>query len=96
VPIVRATGGLADSVVDYDPTQSSGTGFSFKSYSPMSFLATVVRALEAYKEKDKWQKIIKRAMEQDFSWDKSAQKYLDLYQRAIEFHAEKKESQYEI
>jgi len=94
VPIVRATGGLADSVVDYDPTQSTGTGFSFKTYSPMSFLATVVRALEAYKEKDKWQKIIKRGMEQDFSWDKSAQKYLDLYQRAIEFHSDKTESTY--
>jgi len=53
-------------VVDYDPTQAPELGFHFKTYSPMSFLATVVRALEAYKEKDKWQKIIKRGMEQDF------------------------------
>lgn len=87
IPIVRATGGLADSVVDYDPTLSTGTGFSFKTYSEMSFLATVVRALETYKDKNDWQKIVKRAMEQDFSWNKSADKYLDLYQRAIEFHS---------
>jgi len=82
VPIVRATGGLADSVVDYDPTLSTGTGFSFKNYSAMSFLATVIRALETYKNKPVWKKIIKRAMDQDFSWDKSAKKYIDLYRRS--------------
>jgi starch synthase len=87
IPVVRATGGLADSVVDYDPTLSTGTGFSFKTYSAMSFLATVVRALETYKDKASWQKIIIRAMEQDFSWDKSAKKYLSLYHRAIESHS---------
>lgn len=83
VPIVRATGGLADSVVDYDPTLSTGTGFSFKNYSAMSFLTAVVRALETYKNKAIWSKIMKRAMEQDFSWDKSAKKYIDLYKRSL-------------
>lgn len=87
IPIVRATGGLADSVVDYDPTHNAGTGFSFHTYSKMSFLATVVRALEIYKQTENWQKIIKHAMEQDFSWDKSAKKYFDLYQRAMDFHS---------
>lgn len=82
VPIVRATGGLADSIVDYDPTLSTGTGFSFKNYAPMSFLTAVIRALETYKNKPAWTKIIKRAMEQDFSWDKSAKKYIDLYKRS--------------
>jgi starch synthase len=83
IPIVRATGGLADSVVDYDPTLSTGTGFAFKNFSAMSFLTAVVRALETYKNKAIWTKIMKRAMEQDFSWDKSAKKYLDLYKRSI-------------
>lgn len=82
VPVVRATGGLADSIVDYDPTFSTGTGFSFKNYSAMSFLAAVVRALETYKNKPVWNKITKRAMEQDFSWDKSAKKYIDLYKQS--------------
>ncbi|KKS32570.1 MAG: Glycogen synthase [Candidatus Amesbacteria bacterium GW2011_GWA2_42_12] len=85
IPIVRATGGLADSVIDYDPTLNTGTGFSFKNYSSMSFLAAIVRGLETYKAPNVWKKIIKRAMEQDFSWDKSAKKYLDLYRRAIGF-----------
>lgn len=87
VPIVRATGGLADSVVDYDPMLSTATGFSFKTYSAMSFVATIARALEIYKDRQTWKKIIKRGMEQDFSWDKSAKKYLDLYRRSMEFHS---------
>lgn len=82
VPIVRSTGGLADSIVDYDPTLSTGTGFCFKNYSGMSFLTAVIRALETYKNKPVWKKIVTKAMEQDFSWDKSAKKYLDLYKRA--------------
>jgi starch synthase len=89
IPVVRATGGLADSVVDYNPGLATGTGFSFKTYSSMSFLTAVVRAIEAYKDNGLWKKIVKRAMERDFSWNKSAGKYLDLYKRALEFHKEK-------
>ncbi len=85
VPIVRATGGLADSIVDYSPTESTGTGFSFSSYSAMSFLTAIVRAMETYKNPAAWQKIVKRAMEQDFSWDKTAKKYVDLYRRSQNF-----------
>jgi starch synthase len=88
VPVVRATGGLADSVVDYDPNLNTGTGFSFKNYSSMSFLTAMVRALETYKNKVIWKKIVKRAMEQDFSWEKSAKKYVDLYQRSREAHSD--------
>ena len=88
VPIVRSTGGLADSVVDYDPTSSTGTGFSFKNFSAMSFLTAVIRALETYKNKAIWTKIMKRAMEQDFSWDKSAKKYIDLYKRSATLFVE--------
>lgn len=82
VPIARSTGGLADSIVDYDPTLSTGTGFCFKNYSAMSFLTAVIRALETYKNKPVWKKIVTKAMEQDFSWDKSAKKYIDLYKRS--------------
>lgn len=88
VPLVRATGGLADSVVDFDPLKNGGTGFSFKNFSAMSFLVAVVRALEAYKNQHNWQGIVKRAMQQDFSWDMAAKKYLDLYDRASEFKKE--------
>jgi starch synthase len=55
----------------------------------MGFLTAVVRALETYKNKEVWKKIVKRAMEQDFSWDKAAGKYIDLYKRALESHCGK-------
>jgi starch synthase len=88
VPIVRATGGLADAVENFDPQKDTGYGFTFKKYAPEGFLVAVVRALEAYKNRAQWQRIVRRAMEKDFSWSYSAKKYLDLYYRAIDFHRE--------
>lgn len=89
IPIVRATGGLADSVINFDYKKDIGTGFSFEDYSAMSFLTAIVRTLETYKNKVAWTKIIRRAMQQDFSWNKSADKYLELYQKALKLHKEK-------
>lgn len=88
IPIVRATGGLADSVSDYNPSKNAGTGFVFRKFTREGFLVAVVRALETYKNKGEWQKIQKRAMEMDFSWLKTAEKYVDLYQRAVNFRKE--------
>lgn len=88
VPLVRSTGGLADSVKDFDPKTGTGNGFSFKNYSAMSFLTAVVRALETYKNQDSWRKIVRQTMLADFSWVKSAEKYLDIYRRAVQFHKE--------
>ena len=88
VPIVRTTGGLADTVTDYNATTDTGTGFSFQNFNELSFFATIVRALETYKNKSAWQGIVKRAMKEDLSWQASAKKYLDLYQRAIVFRQE--------
>lgn len=86
IPIVRATGGLADSVVNYDPKSDSGYGFTFKQFSPEGLLTGVVRAIETYKNQTVWKRIVKRAMQVDFSWKKSAQKYVDLYKKTIETH----------
>lgn len=88
VPIVRATGGLADSVVDYDPKSGRGYGFTFKNFVPEGLLTAVVRAIETHKNQPLWQKIVKRAMLADFSWKKSAEKYLDLYRRALQVRKE--------
>lgn len=85
VPVVRSTGGLADIVSDFDPQKDSGNGFSFKKYNEWSLFAAIVRALENYKNKDVWQEIIKRGMREDFSWEKAARKYENLYERAITF-----------
>lgn len=83
IPLVRATGGLADSVFNFDSATNSGTGFTFKNFSETSFLTAVVRSLEAYKNKKVWSGIVKRAMEQNFSWENASQKYITLYDKAI-------------
>nr|MBC7245983.1 glycogen synthase [Chloroflexota bacterium] len=83
VPIVRATGGLADTVKDFDPRTGEGNGFSFTRYDRWSLFATIVRALENYKYRDTWHRLQVRGMTADFSWNASARKYVDLYYRAI-------------
>lgn len=81
VPIVRKTGGLADSIEDYDPETGLGCGFVFEEYSPEALLGAVNRALEAYRNKERWEKLMRYGMSLDFSWEASAKRYLELYQR---------------
>jgi|WetSurMetagenome_2_1015567.scaffolds.fasta_scaffold84148_2 starch synthase len=77
IPIVRATGGLADTVAD--DSSGEGTGFSFTNYSAAEMMTAIERALEAYADTARWQQLMIRAMKQDWSWDRSAHKYLELY-----------------
>jgi starch synthase len=81
VPIVRATGGLVDTVVNYDGENSAGTGFSFFNYSPGEMVAAITRALKVYSNPQQWEQIIIRGMKQDWSWERSARKYLQLYEK---------------
>lgn len=83
VPIVRATGGLVDTVKDYDPRTGEGTGFTFERYDGMSLFATIARTLENFKYPDVWRGLQRRGMTADFSWDASARRYVDLYRRAL-------------
>ncbi|PLX22072.1 hypothetical protein C0584_00920 [Candidatus Parcubacteria bacterium] len=76
VPIVRKTGGLADTV-------NSKLGFSFSIYEPGVLFATIEKAIKTYANKDKWLKMSKNCINKDFSWDKSADEYLRLYKKAI-------------
>ena len=85
VPIVRSTGGLADTVQDYDPTTGQGNGFAFSDYNEEALLAAVERALETYRHKDTWRTLMERGMRADFSWWASARKYVELYQKALKF-----------
>jgi starch synthase len=82
VPIVRATGGLDDTIQDYDMNTGKGTGFKFKEYLPEEFLNSIKRALSLYKDKKRWKNLIKNCMACDFSWEKSAQEYIELYKTA--------------
>ncbi len=83
VPIVRAVGGLADTVRDFDPRTGEGNGFSFEPYSRWALFGTLVRAMENFKYRDTWQKLQVKGMTADFSWNASARKYVDLYYRAL-------------
>jgi starch synthase len=84
VPVVRATGGLVDTVVDYDPASGEGTGFAFADYNAAAMLAALERAVSVYGDERAWQALRRRGMEQDFGWGASAAKYVDLYGRARE------------
>lgn len=84
VPIVRKTGGLADTVEDYNPRSDTGTGFVFNEFDSLALGIAITRAFENYRHRQSWQGIQKRGMEKDFSWEKSAQKYLDLFFKAVD------------
>ena len=80
LPIVRETGGLKDTVQPYNEYESTGTGFSFANYNAHEMLDTVRYAKYVYYSKRReWNKMVDRAMAEDFSWTKSAKKYADLY-----------------
>lgn len=84
VPVVRATGGLADTVVDTsEETLAAGTatGFTFQEYTALALSDTLYRACGAYAEKAIWRQLILTGMQQDWSWSRSATKYADLYQK---------------
>ena len=85
IPVVRATGGLVDTVTDFNPETGQGNGFIFIGYDSKEFLAAIIRAIENYKHKEDWKKLIKRAMKISHSWEIPAKKYVELYKKAIEF-----------
>ena len=85
VPIVRRTGGLADSVIDVsDRNFSSATGFMFADGFANALFSAVERALTLYQQPEKWRQLAVQGMKQDFSWEKSALKYIELYNKALE------------
>jgi starch synthase len=89
VPIVRQTGGLADTVTDTTPEtleDQTATGFSFTAAPAAALLGAVTRALQYYRDPDTWQQIMNSGMKQDFSWKRSAERYLDLYTHILDRH----------
>ncbi len=83
LPLVRATGGLADTVIDADASPEKGTGFVFRPYTPEALLDALQRALRAYAARERWDTLQVRAMERDFSWARSARAYADLYEQTL-------------
>ena len=83
VPVVRETGGLADTVKNYAKNKSDGNGFMFKKYNAEDMLKEIKKALKLFQNKEEWQKIMKNGMKSDFSWNSSAKKYVELYKTVI-------------
>jgi len=83
IPVVRRTGGLADTVQDAGPELDQGTGFTFVDYSPQALTAVLRRAVAAYRQPEAWRRLQLRAMAADFSWDASAAQYEALYHTAL-------------
>jgi starch synthase len=84
IPVVRGVGGLKDTVQDYDAERQTGTGFVFEPYQPGALLASIDRALAAYRDDEAaWTALKRRAMQMDFSWDRSAKLYSDLYRQLL-------------
>jgi starch synthase len=87
IPVVRKTGGLADTVQDWDELMylghDSGNGFSFYDYSSLALFSSVKRGLDTFPYKDTWNKIQQNGMSKDFSWNKSAREYVRLYEKLI-------------
>jgi starch synthase len=82
VPVVRAVGGLADTVVDYAPGRRTATGFTFVDYTPAALLETLTRALQLYRQPKKWRNLQLAGMQRDYSWDRSAAEYVKIYETA--------------
>jgi starch synthase len=83
VPIVRKTGGLADTVQEYDPSTGEGTGFVFTDYNPGDFKAAIDRALALWSERAQWRRLMRNGMSLDLSWKKSARTYVEAYERMV-------------
>ena len=83
VPVVRAVGGLADTVNDYVPGSSQSTGFVFEEYTGAALLRTLRRALEVFQDRARWRALQDAGMRQDNSWDRSAQEYVTIYEKSM-------------
>lgn len=84
LPVVRETGGLKDTVIPFDESSHSGHGFRFANYNAHDLLYSLKRALDYYRQPDYWSKLVQQAMKQDFSWNRSAKLYRDVYQNLTE------------
>ena len=83
IPIVHATGGLTDTVKDFNPSTNRGYGFVFQKYSPESLLKILKRSIKTFHDQETWPRLVDRAMRLNFSWHVSAEKYINLYYQLV-------------
>ena len=87
VPIVRATGGLDDTIEEWDAAKGTGTGFKFEGYDAKDLLAEIDRALEAFRDKEGWTRLMRNGMARDYSWSGPAKEYVKVYEEAAQRRA---------
>ncbi len=83
IPVAHLTGGLADTVKEFNPETIDGNGFVFSEYKEAELLYALSRALYTYNDQEKWKELVKNAMDENYSWERSAQEYLYVYQEGI-------------
>ncbi len=84
VPIVRATGGLDDTIEEWDEVKGTGTGFKFEGFDPQALLVEIDRALEAFRDKEGWTRLMRNGMARDYSWSGPAKEYVRVYEEAVQ------------
>jgi starch synthase len=84
VPVVRATGGLDDTIEPWNPRTGKGTGFKFIEYNGEALLLTIKEALRAFRDQTSWQTLMRNGMSKDFSWNASAKEYVRVYEKALQ------------
>lgn len=84
VPIVRATGGLDDTIEEWDAVEGTGTGFKFEGFDPKDLLVEIDRALEAFRDKKGWTRLMRNGMARDYCWSGPAKEYVRVYEEAVE------------
>jgi starch synthase len=84
VPIVRATGGLDDTIEEWDAVKGTGTGFKFEGFDPQDLLVEIDRALEAFRDKKGWTRLMRNGMARDYCWSGPAKEYVRVYEEAVQ------------
>jgi len=82
VPVVRATGGLDDTIEEWNEKQGTGTGFKFEEYEAEALLAALDRALQAFQNKKAWKRLLRNGMAQNYGWEQPAREYAAVYEEA--------------
>jgi starch synthase len=82
VPIVRATGGLDDTIEEWNAELGTGTGFKFHGYNPLNLLAAIDRALSAFRDREGWARLMRNGMSRNYSWQQPAREYAVVYEEA--------------
>lgn len=90
VPVVRATGGLEDTVANFNSRTLEGNGFKFGPYEPDALFEAIRQAIEVYNKPSKWKTLMQNGMKEDFSWDRSARSYMEIYRSVIQMKPNEK------